>query len=466
MTVQQLATEISETRCGVYCRISRDEIGDMLGVRRQEKDCRGLADKKEWPVVGVYIDDDISAYTGKTRPAYQQMLADLASGKINAVICYDLDRLHRLPKELEHFFEVCDEAKVTQLATVSGDINLATNDGKFTARIMGAVAKKSSDDASRRIKRRMLDDAAAGKPHGPRAFGYNPDRLTVNKAEAKIVKEMVKRVLAGEALNSIARDFNERGLQGAQGGKHGWTGTHIRNILVNPRLAGLRAHHGVIVAKGQWPAIIDRATHERLVAHFSEPSRTRTSPNRLKLLSKFCFCGLCGAPLHYTSRINMSCAKSPGRPGCGKVSIASAPLERIITEAVIKTVDGASKELAGLAEEMDDTGAVKEVQALEARMVELGEMFAAGDISRGEWMVVRRSLEGKLIQARKTIAAANRTRHGIVPIEGALRDAWPKMTVAEQRAVLEIVVDKIVINRAGKRGPGVDFGRVDVKWRV
>ncbi len=34
---------------------------------------------------------------------------------------------------------------------MSGDIDLTTPDGQFQARILGAVAKKESDDKSRRI---------------------------------------------------------------------------------------------------------------------------------------------------------------------------------------------------------------------------------------------------------------------------------------------------------------------------
>jgi site-specific DNA recombinase len=64
--------------------------------------------------------------------------------------------LHRQPKELEEFFELCAAADVHRLASVSGDIDLATHDGQFLARILGAVSRKESDDKSRRIMRKHL----------------------------------------------------------------------------------------------------------------------------------------------------------------------------------------------------------------------------------------------------------------------------------------------------------------------
>ncbi len=53
-------------------------------------------------------------------------------------------------------------------------IDLATHDGQFLARILGAVAKNESDDKSRRIKRKHEELAQAGKiaGGGSRPYGY------------------------------------------------------------------------------------------------------------------------------------------------------------------------------------------------------------------------------------------------------------------------------------------------------
>src|SRR4029450_7575864 len=77
----------------------------------------------------VLCDNDVSADSGRARPAYQQLLTDIEAGLIDAVIVWALDRLHRRPAELERFFEVCDRAGVTRLASVAGDVDLGTNDG-------------------------------------------------------------------------------------------------------------------------------------------------------------------------------------------------------------------------------------------------------------------------------------------------------------------------------------------------
>src|SRR5438093_3773418 len=133
----------------IYARISEDRAGEMLGIKRQLADCEKYAELKGWTVVDRYCDDDISAYSGKTRPEYRRLLEDISIGRIDAVVVWHQDRLHRHPKELEEFIETCDRARVTHLASVQGEVDLSTHDGRFHARIMGAVARKESDDKSR-----------------------------------------------------------------------------------------------------------------------------------------------------------------------------------------------------------------------------------------------------------------------------------------------------------------------------
>src|SRR4030095_15818299 len=79
-----------------------------LGVERQEAGCRALAEQLGWAIVAVHADNDLSAYSGKPRPGYEALLADLRAGTADAVICWHTDRLHRRPVELEDYIAVCE----------------------------------------------------------------------------------------------------------------------------------------------------------------------------------------------------------------------------------------------------------------------------------------------------------------------------------------------------------------------
>ena len=100
-------------RAAIYARISSDREGDGLAISRQLEDCERLAADRGWRVVERYIDQDVSAYKARVRPAYQRLLDDLRAGTVDGVVVYHLDRLHRQPRELEEFFDVCEAAGVT-----------------------------------------------------------------------------------------------------------------------------------------------------------------------------------------------------------------------------------------------------------------------------------------------------------------------------------------------------------------
>ena len=111
-------------RAGIYARISSDREGDQLGVTRQIEDCRREAERRGFVVDDVYVDDDISAWSGKERPEFERMVDDLRTRRIGAVLVWHLDRLTRHPRELEAFMDLCEELRV-ELGCVTGDVGLS-----------------------------------------------------------------------------------------------------------------------------------------------------------------------------------------------------------------------------------------------------------------------------------------------------------------------------------------------------
>ena len=71
-----MTTSARPVSAGVYARISSDVEGTGQGVDRQVRDCRELATRLGWVVGEEYVDNDISAYSGKRRPAYERLMED------------------------------------------------------------------------------------------------------------------------------------------------------------------------------------------------------------------------------------------------------------------------------------------------------------------------------------------------------------------------------------------------------
>jgi DNA invertase Pin-like site-specific DNA recombinase len=203
----------------IYLRQSVDRYGDELAISRQREDCLEICQHRGW-TPHEYVDNDKSATTGR-RPAYEKLLADVRAGKVGAVVVWDLDRLHRRPIELEHFIDLADE-KHLALASVGGDADLSTDNGRLFARIKGAVARAEVERKSVRQKRAARQRAERGIWWGPRPFGYTPDASALVETEAAAVREAFAAILGNASLHSIATRWNAAGIKTSLDRMGGW----------------------------------------------------------------------------------------------------------------------------------------------------------------------------------------------------------------------------------------------------
>ncbi|MBS4729881.1 recombinase family protein [Mycobacterium sp. SM1] len=462
----------------IYARISSDAEGTGLGVARQLEDCRKLAADRGWPVGAEYVDNDVSAFSGKPRREYARMLADLASGARDAVIVYNLDRLHRRPVELEEFVTLCESVEVRDVATVTADIDLGNDDGWFMARIFAAFAAKESGRKSARIRRKMLQNAQAGLPHGSaRPFGYEADKITVRESEAAVVREMVDRYLAGQSIKSLTVWLNDSGV--APAASRAWRTSAVRQILCSGRIAGLREHRGEVVGPAKWPAIITPAERDRVLAHMASRSVTKTRAARTYLLSGMLRCGRCGSRLVSKARhVNPDsrvrryvCSNGPDHGGCGRLTVVAEPVEQLLTEAVLARLDSPhlAKVLAGKSHADRDVAALAaQLEADQARLDELAGLYAEGAITAREWIAARNPITARIAHVRRDIAAATDTTalYQLVGTGGALRQQWSDLGLDRQQAIIKAVLDHAVI-QPGKLGARVlDINRVQPHWRI
>jgi site-specific DNA recombinase len=459
-------------RAGIYARISSDREGDNLAISRQLADCEQLAKTKGWQVVERYIDADISAYGGKRRPEYERMLEEIDAGAVQAVVVYHADRLHRHPRELEDFIDLC-QLRRTKLATVTGDIDLSTGDGQLVARIQGAVARKESDDKSRRITRKHQELAQAGRVSGggTRPFGFEADRRTILSEEAAIIRDFVRRALAGDSLRSICSDLNRDGIRSVTGAD--WSPQTLRRILLSGRISGQREHKGEIVAKAEWEGIVTPAETQRLRAKLLDPERRTNRSARRYLLARLLRCGKCGARLGARPREDGSrryiCVRGPGLAGCGSLMILAEPLELFIVEAVLYRIDSPELPRAMNGNRSDPEGNEwqAEIERGENKRDELAALWAEGQISRSEWLTARRPIENRLDAARKRLAAINRTS-ALAPYLGRgeeLRGRWAEMTLTRQQQIVAALLEHVVVG-PGRRGFNrFDPSRLQPVWR-
>lgn len=455
---------------GIYVRISQDRAGEGLGVARQEKLCRQLADRLGWHVAHVYRDNDSSAFSGKPRPAYLRMLDDAKSGHIGAILVLDTDRLTRHPRELEDVIDLADRAGIA-LANVSGEIDLSTSQGRLIARITGAVARQESEHKSERIRRKQDELAQAGKwAGGPRRFGYTPDMSALVEPEALAIREGVRAVLdLDRSWTQVAREWNDLEVLSPRGSE--WRAPSVRRTLTAPHLAGLRAHRGEVVGEAEWPPIISRADHARLSALVR---RGRPTLPARRLLTGFLVCGRCGATLTHSStgarRRIYRCWKRPGHEGCGGLSLSAEPAEAVVRQAVLQAFDTPGYLAALEAETSGDTSdVVAQLDDVDRRRAEAAQMFADGEIGRSEWMAVRDRLERLSADLNRQLETS---RPAVLLAHSGgsrLAASWddPEVDDGWRRAVIGLVIERIVVAPAAFKGAPFDPARIvsGIVWK-
>ena len=165
----------------VYLRQSVDKYGDELrsvaSVRIASSCARNGADaprirgQRQVATRGVHLPTN--------------MLDDIRAGHIGAGS--GLGPAASQPIELEHFIDLADQKNLA-LASVGGDADLSTDNGRLFARIKGAVARAEIERKSARQKRAARQRAEAGIWSGPRPFGYTESGGLV-AAEAAALRE-------------------------------------------------------------------------------------------------------------------------------------------------------------------------------------------------------------------------------------------------------------------------------------
>jgi DNA invertase Pin-like site-specific DNA recombinase len=476
----------------LYLRISSDPDGREVGIDKQRADGRALCKRNGWTIVDEFKDNNKSAsrYARKVRPDFSRMLETIDAGGASRIVAYNLDRLLRNPKELEALIDRSDAGMLT-VTSLQGDLDLATEDGRFTARVLVAHSAKESDATSRRVRRGKANAREQGRTGGTVvSFGWYGKRHGTDPAtgleyvdngerihpgEAKIIRQMAKRYLAGESLTGVAVWLNNSGVRPAITAR--WSATTVRHVLTLPRNGGHLAHDGEIVKRHAWKAILNGDTYELLCAKVAANGNV-SGPRRRVLLTGMVHCE-CGARLlrgNDKGRVVWRCRTGRLSQSCGRVSVGADLLERFVVERVLRYTDSptfaAMLRRSGKTDD-DDGGVSAELADIARRLDDLDAMFEAGTLSRARYERMNRKLLDRQTHAHSSLHVDTGSR-ALAPFSrrGALRQAWAKpddeFTLDQRRAVLTALVDHVLVNRSAKAGryqPPIDE-RAEVVFRI
>lgn len=460
-------------KAAIYLRISLDQSGEGLAVERQRQDCEAIAQAKDWEVVGIYADNSVSASKKNVkRPEYERMVEDLQSGLFDAVICYDLDRLTRQPRQLEDWIDWAQDRNIA-LVTANGEADLTNDNGRMFARIKATVARAEVERKGARQARALRQRAERGGiPKGARLTGYDTDGSLIED-EASIVKRIFDRFAAGETLKGISRELNELGIQTRKGTL--WDSSTVLGILRNARYCGrstyrervrnaegksvfVRVDSGV---KGDWQPIVSEDIFDLVQSRLNDPARktNRAGTERKHLGSGLFRCGVCGGKLR-TSGTRYWCP-------VGGHTLRS---QTAIDEFVRKVVSARLEQPDALeAFRRDDSDRMSETEQLtkdlEARLERIENDYDEGIIDGLRYQAASEKVREQLTAVyaeRARIVGGNALSE--VLSKGSPAEAFSEASLSVQRAIIDALMTVTLL--PGKRGKkGFDSESVLVDWK-
>lgn len=452
----------------VYTRLSRiptraNGEREETSTARQEADCRALAESRGWTVAEVHTDVDASGWTGRERTGFEALLARLEAGDVDGVVAWKLDRLARNRRDMSRILDLVEKHDRV-LAIVRDPIDTSSPIGGVITDVLAAFARLESVNISTRVKSARELAAREGKPHmtGRRPFGLTADWSAEVPAEADAIRDAIADVLDAHregrrvSLGEIGRRWNAAGLISPSGKP--WRSATVGQCLRAPRIAGLRDHPEVGRVPGQFPAMTDPDTYDKLAVVLADPARLTGNGPRY-LLTGIAVCGRCDHPLSGRPRADgvrrYICRRDnrQGIAGCGKLGILAVQTEDLIRDAVLHRLASPHLVAALAAAEAGDADAdlMRRMREDQTALEELAQdHYVTRTITREEFLAARPPLEHAIDDAKRRLRRRKVTQVlADLPADPAgLRALWDRSDLTWRRDLVRAAVERVVVGPA------------------
>lgn len=461
-------------KVGVYTRASDDAKKTKTSVTDQEAGGLAWTQQQHATHFRTYCDNDLSGsrFATKGRDRFDQLLADVAAGRLQLLWFWKLSRSQR---QLRVFAELRDLCRRHDVRWVVDNrvYNLKDRGDRLALGVQALMDEDLPEQISENVSVALASNAQKGRPHGFTPYGWRRiyDEETgkliaqvVDEAQAAVVQDAARRLLAGETLYGIADALNEAGHRPPRGGL--WLPGSIRVMLQRPAYIGMRTYHGVIVGKAIWPRILTDDDFYECRRILTAPERAIEHPMTIKhLLSGIALCQVCDGKLRAyprDGRLKYQCER-PSK--C--VAIRLDWLDGYIEDLVLMRLadPDAIEWLSRPSQAGDVTDAEKEIETLDGRMQ---EWYQAGRRGKANPVVV----STMVTQLMADIEEAKR-RAAVQLVSPVLREAarpdiaqiWPSYSLPKKRMIIQELVEIRVVPVGRGRGRTFEVGRVPTRWR-
>ncbi len=485
--------------------------GIPAGLEDQVQRMRDRAAQLGWDVWKVIMNPRLSAYKRRKvtladgrreyrvwRPDLREALADLSAGRATALLCLDLDRAFRDPKDLQDLIDVVEYSPHAVLVeSCTGSLHMEKGKDNFDAEVRVLVANKASRDTARRVSAARERQARAGQfGGGRRPFGFclGPPRVgpgqvpdeavcpwhggrdcqvgvSVVPAEAGVIADCSHRLLQGVTLRALAAGLREGPVSTVTGAP--WSAETLRDILLRPRNAGLMVHRGQVLegVAAPWEPVVTPEVFAAVRDVLTDPSR-RVGPGAAPRWhgSGIYRCGVCTPPGAATG-VPVTCQVTLGgrepRYRCkdhAHLTRNAAHVDRLVFAHVLYalTHPRAYELLAAPPPEVDAPALRAERAAISATLERYAVDEVLGKRTAGQVAAATRAGTARISEIDEALNASV-AADPLAAVIGAPDPvaAWDGLGLADQRLFIDRLAT-VTILPASRRGRGFDPASVDI----
>lgn len=472
-------SKINSYNACIYARLSRDD-GDKLesdSIINQKALIRDFLSKH--PEIHAVSEKTDDGYSGVNfdRPAFQEMMEDIRSGKINCVVVKDLSRFGRNYIEAGNYIErVFPFLGVRFIAINDNYDSLDRNQSDsliipFKNLINDAYCK----DISVKIRSQLEIKRKKGQFIGAfAAYGYLKDeedhnKLVVDTYASEIVRAIFKWKIQGMSQGRIANKLNMQGVLCPMEYKLSlgmkvqtnfrvhkkalWSSKTVTRILTNEIYTGVLIQGKVgtpnykikkimprdeadwIRVEGVIPVIIDRDLFDSVQMILAKDIRIAPEEDVVYPLSGFVKCADCGQNMVRKSYNSdgkaysyFICSTRKAGKGCSTHSISEEKLTDVVLQMVSKQIDSVCEmeKMLDIVDSLPEKQAnvfnydaqvvrlKEEIERNKSFKLKLYENLQEGLIGQDEYFLFKKSYAAKIAEAEAAIMAIEDEREQAV----------------------------------------------------
>lgn len=408
-----MATELGKFTA-LYARLSNEDdlAGESNSIQNQRLILSKFAADNGFTNTKFFVDDGITG-TVFNRPGLNSMIEEVKAGRVSTVIIKDQSRIGRDVLEVGLLKRLFEENHVRFIAA---NDNLDTAKGFDIMSIFRDVFNEwYVADTSKKIRAVKRANAEKGKHAAKPPYGYYTKEgdnsiMLIDEEVADYVREIFRRLVAGDGATVIAKDFNSRGInsplthwrirrgEDISGMDTRWFAHTVSTIMKNPSYIGTlvsqkrttvsyKNHTRVTRPKEEWvviedhhPPIVEKEAFE-IVQRLCERRRKPTKTGDYGVLNGLIFCSDCDSPLrinrnrqyqYYTCNL-YSTSSHKFEKKCTRHGITRETLEQIVLEKIKETIDFAQEHKAAFAEQIRKSSNVESERVLKSKTAEINK---------------------------------------------------------------------------------------------